>query len=336
MAVDGQLERILRLYPEGCQPRSIQRWEPATSFSGSGLWRVESGLGPLCLRCWPSEYPRDRLEFIQAVLWHVDQEGFGLIPLALETQHHHGFVNHAGHLWELTPWLAGEPDLDPKISIPRLRAAMASLAEFHQASRSFPLPEIGPIASPGLGQRRERLRELLSGGLEQLRAVAPNFCWPELQEQASRLFVLAAQAGPRLLQEMELAVPLAVPLQPCIRDVWRAHVLFVGNEVSGLVDFGAMRPDNVATDVARLLGSLAGDDPRAWQSGLEAYQAVRPLAREELRLTYVFDRSTVLLGGLQWLQWICLEQRTFDRRQSVVRRVDELLARLEVLAQEVS
>jgi Ser/Thr protein kinase RdoA (MazF antagonist) len=112
-------------------------------------------------------------------------------------------------------------------------------------------------------------------------------------------------------------------------------VLFVGDEVSGIVDFGSMRPDNVATDVARLLGSLAGDDTQDWQSGLSAYQSVRPLSDDELSLVKAFDRSTVVLGGLQWLEWVYLDGRQFDNRAAVLERVDEFLRRLESLAQAV-
>jgi len=52
-------------------------------------------------------------------------------------------------------------------------------------------------------------------------------------------------------------------------------------------------------------------------------------------LVTAFDRSGVLLGGLQWLEWIYLEGRKFENRTSVLARVDEFLARLERLAQAV-
>ena len=93
------------------------------------------------------------------------------------------------------------------------------------------------------------------------------------------------------------------------------------NLVTGIVDFGAMRVESVAADLARLLGSLAGDDPQAWQARPGRYQQVRSLSDDELRLVTVFDRTTVLLGGLQWLEWIYLEGREFSDHRAVMARI---------------
>ncbi len=336
MAVDREIERMVRLWPDDCHPSAAEAVRSANSFSGAALWRLATPRGPLCLRRWPAEHPSpDRLQFIQAVLWHVDQEGFSQVPLPLETQHHHGFIRHAGHLWELAPWLPGESDYRLHPSPERLNSAMQALARFHQAARTFPLPENGPIGSPGLADRLLRLQGLLGGRLKLLRKAVLAGAWPELAERGRRLVELAAAVGPKLLPVLEQAGSLEVALEPCIRDVWHAHILFVGETVSGIVDFGAMRPENVAADVARLLGSLAGDDRAEWHGGLDAYQTVRRLTSDELTLVSAFDRSTVLLGGLQWLEWIYLEERQFADSAAVLARVDEFVRRLERLSQMV-
>lgn len=337
MATEGQIERILRLYPEDCQAHQIEALRPADSFSGAALWRLSAPRGELCLRRWPPGYPEpEKLQFIQAVLWHVDQEGFHRVPLPLETAHHHGFVRHAGHLWELAPWLPGEADYRRRPSREKLHNAMVALATFHQAARSFPLAETGrPARSPGIGDRTLRLQALVGGRLAQLRRAIVHDQWPELASRATRLIGLAEATNRRILPALESASQLKVALQPCIRDVWHAHVLFVGPEVSGFVDFGSMRPENVAGDVARLLGSLAGDNQQDWEVGLSAYQEVRQLSSDELSLVTAFDRSTVLMGGLQWLEWFFLEGRQFDNRDAVLARVDEFVARLEHLAQGI-
>jgi Ser/Thr protein kinase RdoA (MazF antagonist) len=337
MPVEGQIERILRLYPEDCRAQSIEPLRPIDSFSGAVLWRLSTPRGTLCLRRWPAGHPTpDRLQFIQAVVWHVDQEGFHQVPLPLETSHHHGFVRHAGHLWELAPWLPGTADYRRSPSRAKLRSAMEALARFHQAAGSFPLAESGrQVRSPGIADRTLRLQALQGGRLAQLRrAIVPDE-WPELASRGHRLIALAEATSRRILPALESASQLDVALQPCIRDVWHAHILFVGDEVSGIVDFGAMRPENVAADVARLLGSLACDNPDDWQAGMSAYQSVRLLSGDELSLVSAFDRSTVLMGGLQWLEWFFLEGRRFDNRTAVIERVDEFLARLERLAQGV-
>jgi homoserine kinase type II len=105
--------------------------------------------------------------------------------------------------------------------------------------------------------------------------------------------------------------------------------LFDGDRVSGVVDFGALRIECVAADLARLLGSLVGDDAQRWRLGLAAYEEVRPLHDNERRLVAAFDAANVVLSGMNWLRWICLEQRQFESRQRVLSRLDEILLRLE-------
>ena len=333
MPIDTHIERILRLYGDDCRPSAV---EPARGegFSGARLWHIVAPRGPLCLRRWPREHPTPaRLEFIQAVLWHVDQEGFHRLPLPIETRHHHGYLWHAGHLWELTPWLAGQPDYRRHPSPTRLANALAALAAFHLAAATFPLPETSADASPGIVERRARLERLTNGGLAQLREAVTPGDWPELAVRAGKLLARATATAAKVEPLVARAAEIQVALQPCIRDIWHPHVLFVGDEVSGIVDFGALRADHVACDVARLLGSLAGDDAQAWQRGLEAYQNLRPLTADELLLVSAFDRTTVLMGGLQWLEWIYLENRQFVNRPAVLARIDEFLARLTALAE---
>ena len=91
----------------------------------------------------------------------------------------------------------------------------------------------------------------------------------------------------------------------------------------------------MATDIARLLGSLARDQREDWETGLAAYQELRPLEAHERRLVHTFDESTVLLSGMNWLRWICLEQRRFEQPAEVIARLDEIVTRLAHLAQRL-
>jgi len=88
-------------------------------------------------------------------------------------------------------------------------------------------------------------------------------------------------------------------------------VLFSGDDVTGLIDPNASRSECVAADLARLLGSLIGDDRSAWDAGLASYQAARPLTLNELALVELYDQSAVLLSGMTWLDWHCLQGREF-------------------------
>jgi homoserine kinase type II len=180
-----------------------------------------------------------------------------------------------------------------------------------------------------LNDRRRQLELLNAVGLAPLAASIQSRDWPQLAELAHRFL----QPLPRLLlpvaQRVTMASRLAVPLQPCIRDVWHDHILFTGEQVSGIVDFGAMRVDNVACDVARLAGSLTTNASSQWTTAIAAYETVRPLIGYERELVTAFDQSTVVLGGLNWIRWVYVEQREFADRARVEARLAFLLRRLE-------
>ena len=96
-------------------------------------------------------------------------------------------------------------------------------------------------------------------------------------------------------------------------------------EVSSLIDFGSLGIDSVATDVARLLGSLTGPGRAGWQEGLDSYQQVRRLSEQETRLMVAIQQANQLMAGIKWLDWILLEAREFADPAEVLARLDELV-----------
>lgn len=334
LAIDDRLQAVLTHYPQIASPRSVEPLGAAGGFSGAQFWRLQTEDGPLCLRRWPPEHPnRERLEFIQAVLWHVHQEGCYFVPLPLESSSNAGYVWHDDHYWEITPWMPGKADYHIAPTNEKLANALAALASFHVAAESFPIPQGEPAPSPGIRQRKEMAEELRAGGLTKLQAAMECSAWPELDRRAARAVTLAIRALSAIDQAIAPCRGLNVVLQPCIRDVWHDHMLFFDGQVSGIVDFGAMRVDNVATDIARLLGSLVGDERDGWRIGLEAYEAIRPLSEHEGKLIKAFDRSGIALSLVNWLRWIYLDRRNFEQRGAVETRFDELLPRLERLTE---
>ena len=305
----------------------------AGGFSGARFWRLASPAGPLCLRRWPREHPSPaQLVQIHALLEHVAAVGFSRVPVPRRTRRQASFVSYDGSLWELTPWLPGMADFAQRPSLERLQAALAALAEFHRAAKGFavPPPRIGP--SPGIAHRNRLLQGWLAGGIETLRrAIQPGF-WQELEPLARQICHRVPQVAPAVAGLLSQAAPLETALQACIGDVWHEHLLFVEDRVSGLVDFGSVRVDSVVADVARLLGSMADGDPARWQAGLAAYQAIQPLSGHELLLVAAFDRSTALMAGLNWIEWVYRDKREFEARQAVFAKMQGCLRRLEGLS----
>jgi len=120
-----------------------------------------------------------------------------------------------------------------------------------------------------------------------------------------------------------------LPLQRCLCDIWHDHVLFEQDAVTGLIDFGALKTDHAAVDLARLLGSLVGDDPALWKVGITAYRQLRPLSGKEELLAHVLDRTGTILALGSWLRWLYREGKPLPDGEGAVRRLAELVQRVE-------
>ena len=60
-----------------------------------------------------------------------------------------------------------------------------------------------------------------------------------------------------------------------LRDVWRAHVLFTEDEVTGLIDLTAVASDHVTVDLTRLVRSWFGADVTQVRNAVEQFQQFR-------------------------------------------------------------
>ncbi len=340
--MNRDVQSVLASYPPDCRAESCLSLGSAGGFSGAAIWKLRCARGSLALRRWPPEHPSPpRLSWIHSVAAHAAAHGFDLLPQPITTTDGQTFVHHAGRLWELTPWLPGQADYHQRPSNQRLDNAMLALARLHRAVESFEHVDTHLGPSPGAIDRRIRIAKLLAGELTELSAaLEARPVPPEIADIGRRwiaAFPLAATVAAPLLDD---AAGFRVAQQPCLRDVWSDHVLFTGDEVTGIVDLGAMRVESVATDVARLLGSmvgsmvgsLVGDDAALWQTGLASYTSLRPLDERELHLAFALDLGNVVLSGTLWLRWLLVDGRQFDDIAAIINRLRNGLQRLETLA----
>jgi homoserine kinase type II len=235
----------------------------------------------------------------------------------------------------LTPWLPGVADYEKSPRVERLRAAMAALAQFHISVSNFPLTANLRFAAvpPAIAMRLARLRDLKSGGIEALARSINDSIWPTLAPLTRQFVAELPRAVPRAISQLAPLADAQLTRQPCIRDVWHDHVLFDGDRVTGLIDFGAVQIDTPATDIARLLGSLAADDPNGWRAGLAAYSAVRQLSELELQAIPALDAGSTILAGCNWIRWIYVDGRQFDNSHQITDRFARLLKRLHCISQ---
>ena len=297
----------------------------AGGFSGACFWLVEEGDLNWALRRWPQGDPSARrLEWIHSVLDHAHRRGFQQLPIQRPLRDGRTFLEADGHLWEASCWMPGEPLRLTEAGSQGLCAATATLARFHQAVADCPLPE-GQLSLPTVQRRREYLEQLTRGRAVRIQLALEQSDWQELQARGRQIMELFFRGHEQLAERLEHAAANQVQCQPCLRDVWYRHILMLDGEVSSLIDFGSLGIDSVATDVARLLGSLTGPGHAGWQEGLDSYQQVRRLSEQETRLIVAIQQANQLMAGIKWLDWILLEAREFADPAEVLARLDELV-----------
>jgi Ser/Thr protein kinase RdoA (MazF antagonist) len=330
---------ILRRYPPDCRPTAIEPLGSAGGLSGARFWRVVAPRGALALRCWPIEHPTpDGLRFIHAVLRHAADRGLTILPVPIALPNGDTLVRHAGHLWDLAPWLTGVADFEKSPRVEKLRGAMTALARFHEAVADFPCPAstMADGGAPAVTGRLARLRELHSGGIEQLARAISTDSWPKIAPVARQFVADLPRIVPPAIEGLAPLADARLPLQVCIRDIWHDHLLFEGDVVTGLIDFGAVQVDTPTTDVARLLGSLASvlpilnaeqQEQQLWREGLAAYTRVRPLSSTQLQSVGALDWAGTILAGCNWIRWLYVEGRRFHNDEQVVRRFRQITGR---------
>jgi Ser/Thr protein kinase RdoA (MazF antagonist) len=269
-----------------------------------------SGDPPWCLKALPlADVDLARQRGLQRLQRHLAAGGLAFIAPPRVTRDGGPWVIDAGWLWQCEPWLPGEADRSERVSPERLRGACQALACWHERARQF-LPD--PVEatwfrshpaepSPAARERAAQLRETLALDLRELAVRAMKTLSTDLHPAVEILVGEVRRRGPTVARELERWQARPVPIQPCLRDVWREHVLFVEERVSGLIDPQAARRDSPAVDLARLLGSLCGGDTEGWQRGLVAYSEIRPLSVAESSLIPPLDLSGCLLAGLHWI-----------------------------------
>lgn len=455
-----KVQKVLSAYPKDQRMGEVYPVSHPSGLSGAEHWKIDATAGVFCLRRWAQGQPHslNRLQYIQAVLWHAVYEGFDLVPLPCETSDHKGFVFFENCFWELLPWMGGERDYpksfvkktatDPKSplkngseSIPlqrpvsesefrpmfgskktaknpdgevdytksakdakengftihkaeegkknslrhdslhsveeimdtsggesektgspmnpesrcthceehsiiqyrktdavRIVSAMLTLAQFHEITSTFPLPNepLGP--SGAVCKRLEQWKKWVAGDITDLlgklkareKTIRNPREWEMIRDARSLLdhFLAIGVNGMRMYIR---GSRIRVPIQPCIGNANRRHLLFDREGVCGILDFKNVGADSVALDIAMLLGSMAGNDSKLWTYGLKAYRTVRNLSEEEIYLTTLLDLAEMLLSGMEWLERLFLKNEKFrdEQIQAIQEQIHWQVSRLD-------
>lgn len=317
---------ILELFP-AAKNAEIAPLGNGSGFSGAQLWRVRGPAGDFCLRAWPEGgMTPDLLSHIHHLIDQAGMAGLTFVPKIQRTYHDASLILSRGRVWDLTSWMPGTASFHQQPTLGRLAAACSALAQLHVAWRPMQ-PSLNPC--PAVMRRLEiakRLQMLIASGWQ------PDFS----QERLAMFHSWAKRAWAILCARPNLAIALltpwcglAVPVQPCLCDIWHDHVLYTGDAVTGIIDYGSVKLDNVSVDLARLLGSLVGDDYEQRVVGLDAYANVRKLSAREIELVDVLDKTGTVLGAANWVRWVYHEGRVFEPMERAALRLAALVHRLE-------
>ncbi len=309
----------------------------AGGFSGARFWRIEAGEQTWCLRRWPKSDNdrRPHLVWTHQVLLNVYRNGCEFVPVPLQTRDGKTLISESGFLWQLEPWMKGEANYVRQPDLAKLTAAMTALANFHNATGTFARTR---VSTPALQHRLAQIERWYQSG-------SSTSAFDNIYEHARRDGLLGQLADPLCRRFLAVAAPIRDQLQllsgrswrcqPVIGDIWHDHLLFTGTQLTGIVDFGTTKIDHISLDLARLIGSLAADNRKTWSTAMDEYHRIRPLSGDDRDLCEAYDRSGVLISGINWLQWICVEKRQMGQSAAIFQRVQRIADRMETIAQKM-
>ena len=300
----------------------------AGGFSGARLWKITSAAGTYCLKAWPADrFPAERLVRMHSWMISARSSDLRFVPNVIHAADGSTVAAREQYHWDLTDWMPGRAAFRDNPTPSRIAAACSALATLH-AAWGRTESRIGPCSAV---QRRlaalEEWLDLVRSGWR------PAFATPSFDpvtpaaERAWRILPALVSQLPTILEPHKVRPVL---LHPCLCDIWHDHVLFEGDVVSGVIDYGSMRIDSPATDLARLLGSMAGDDQVLFRAGMNSYLAILPNAVSDPDLVRILDWSGTVLGAANWLIWLYRDHREFEDRTAAARRLRTLVERMEV------
>jgi homoserine kinase type II len=325
-SLDDAAQEVLAAYPLG-GPLAVEFLGNAGGFSGARLWRIRTLNESWCLRAWPPDgIDADRLSHIHRWMSAPRRAGLTFVPRVMRTTGQATWQRHGGRYWDLTDWMPGAADFCSAPSTARIEAACTALADLHRVWNGLEIE---------FGVPKSVVRRLKA--IEDWKSIVRSVWRPQIDRHHSDpLDAIAENAWSvvlRWLPESEFALaPWAhreFRLHPCLCDIWHDHVLFDGDRVAGIIDYGAMRLDHPAADLARLLGCLAANDETLYQAGLAAYRRSAFFSADEENLTRILDRTGAVLAIGNWLLWLYRDRRSFADQSAVAGRVARLVTRVD-------
>ena len=252
-------------------------------LSDSVVYKVRSLDGYFALKSY-SPSALSSLQSTHALLDQTRKNNFVLFPLIFRNKENATVVYHDGFCWDLSSWIPGNI---PDFSIFNLVQSVKKLGQFHIAIGS---EQSGVGVMPAMESREV---EINSFSISAINFSAIGFL--PLFNLVELLKWIRQEVGSLIGSPAPI-----VKIQYCWGDARRENILFNGCEISGFIDYCAMRKDCREVDVSRMVSSFSGDDYLMWTKALNAYS-------ESSQINYLVCRKLDILGTIvslyRWLNW---------------------------------
>ena len=263
---DEELETFIDSYAIGA----------LTSFKGiaegveNSNYLVHTESGPYILTLYEKRVAREDLPYFLALMEHLAARGISC-PLPVKDRQGRNLKELAGRPAALITFLEGLWVRRPNLE--HCAGLGAALARFHLAGADFPMSRANSLSLPGwralfasIGADADKVKPGLAGAID------------------------------KELNYLERHWADELPQGVIHADLFPDNVFFLGDKLSGLIDFYFACNDMLAYDIAVCLNAWCFEPDGSFnvtkaRALLQAYERVRPLSRPE------FDRLPMLARG---------------------------------------
>ncbi len=260
-------------------------------LSSAHVWRVAVGDEAYAVRaCEPSDSTARR-EWMRQTLVSAHDAGLSFVASPVHTP-----LQIGSRAYEVSRWCPGQPVSELSRDEQAVSAAATGLARFHASLRQIePLP-----AAPTNTFQRTRQRLVTDGEAIARQDYQPlNGRWPTIATLTERL----PDACSRALARLKTLDKPNESIQPIHGDARPEHFLVEGGELTGLIDFDAMRNDTPLADLTRLAGELACGDASRRDQVVSAYETAAGQSVDR-RAIAALDLGTATVSAMNWLAWL--------------------------------
>ena len=297
---EGELESFLQEYPAG----RLLSYKGIAEGSENSNFLLHTSTGSFILTLYEKRVDIDDLPFFLGLMHHLAGKGISC-PLPVERHDGKLFGTLAGRPAALITFLEGMWMRRPTVA--HCRGVGRALAELHVAGMDFPLSRPNALAIDGW-------RKLWAGSHERADEVEKG-----LAAEVDADFALFDREWPRHL-----------PSGIIHADLFPDNVFFLGEKLSGLIDFYFACNDFYAYDVATCLNAWCFEKDFSFnltkgRALLAAYEAVRPLSDEEKQALPLLARGSALRFMLTRLyDWLTIPDGALVQKRDPVEYIRRL------------